>query len=262
MFSSAQKLRASTHALSCFIITITKIRRIYQVPMENNEVTSMWNILSTKLTRNKSPNLQMCDQWQTIITSTLIRSLRHAPLTGGMLLIANTGTLNTSQPRPGPWTHPPGDHTSPSSASALRKSPQIKQIPARRWQKYTGNRLSLPSLMVSRHLVSYDRKLPVDNQSLTKVCTVESSWMWPNYIPQNPLLYLCLCVMPTRAPQTLTSTWQTNQRWAHRAPFAPWHLSNFICLPFPLWQTVTSWSFTTGEQKCLPSFSKSAYSEI
>lgn len=129
----------------------------------------------------------MCDQWQTIITSTLIRSLGHAPLTGGMLLIANTGTLNSGQPKPGPWTRPPGDHTSPSRssiASAPTKSPLIKQIPVRRWQKYTGNSLSLPWLMASRHLVSYDRMLPVDNQSPTEVCTVESNWTWPNYIPQ------------------------------------------------------------------------------
>lgn len=106
----------------------------------------------------------MCDQWQTIITSTPIRSLSHAPLTGGMLLIANTASLNTqtqalalNPPTCRPYITQPEQHclsTEKISPDHTHTSEEMTEI---YWES------SLPLRMVSWHLLSYDRKLPVGN---------------------------------------------------------------------------------------------------
>lgn len=178
----------------------------------------------------------------TIITSGLALSLGHALLTGGVFLIADTCTLNASQPhqnppRPRPWTRPPGGRISPSQSCAeeisLDQTNTRKRATDRNTPGITSLFLSLllftiPQLRANRHLVSYDRKLPAGNQSITEVRPVESDWTGPNYIQRTWVCGTCQC------PSNPQYDAADKSMISPLGSFCFRHLSVFIGLPFSL----------------------------
>lgn len=198
----------------------------------------MWNTSKTPDHKKNSHALWICDQWQVIITSVLAVSLGHALLPGGVLLIADTRTLNAcqphqNQPRPRPWTHPPGGHISSSQSRAeeialdqtnTRKGATDRNTPG----ITTLSLFTIPQLTANRHLVSYDRKLPAGNQSVTEFRPVELDRTRPNYIRRTWVCSTCQC------PSNSQCDAADKSMMSPPGPFSSWHLSVFVCLPIPL----------------------------
>lgn len=179
-------------------------------------------------------NLWICDWWQDITTSALALSLGLALFT--VLLIADTSNLNASQPhqnppRPRPWTHPPGGCISHSQSCAEEIS--LDQTNTRKGET-DRNIPGITSLLsISHFLLSlnwWTGTLWVRTESSLRVIRAlqKLDWARPNYIQCTWVCDTCQC------PSNPQYDAADKSMISPPGSFCSWHLSVFLCLPFPL----------------------------